>query len=191
MMSRLISWLDLPAEQAGRLLLGCELVRTINGQTIRVRIVEVEAYDQDDEASHAFVGRTKRNQIMFAGAGHLYVYLSYGIHYCCNIVCGPADYGSGVLIRAVEPIEGLELMSQRRGLSGHANLSNGPGKLTQALGIDLSLNGHFLGDSPLQLIKRPPLQESQIVATKRIGISRAIDRPRRFYIKNNPFVSAR
>ena len=112
------AWLDIPAEAAARQLLGCELVREIDGSEVVVRIVETEAYDQADAASHTFNGRTKRNQAMFMSAGHLYVYLTYGMHYCCNIVTGKKGYGSGALIRAVEPLDGLELLENRRGVTG-------------------------------------------------------------------------
>ena len=94
------AWLDVTAEEAARLLLGCDLIRKVDGRLVRVRIVETEAYDQVDEASHAFKGRTNRNDAMFKSAGHMYVYFTYGMHYCCNIVCGPEGFGSGVLVRA-------------------------------------------------------------------------------------------
>ena len=94
------AWLDVPAEEAARRLLGCDLISKVDGRLVRVRIVEAEAYDQTDEASHAFKGRTNRNDAMFKSAGHMYVYFTYGMHYCCNIVCGPEGFGSGVLVRA-------------------------------------------------------------------------------------------
>ena len=94
------AWLDVPAEEAARRLLGCDLISKVDGRLVRVRIVETEAYDQADEASHAFKGRTNRNDAMFKSAGHMYVYFTYGMHYCCNIVCGPEGFGSGVLVRA-------------------------------------------------------------------------------------------
>ncbi|HEU4830633.1 MAG TPA: DNA-3-methyladenine glycosylase [Candidatus Saccharimonadales bacterium] len=170
-------------------LLGCELERTINSQTIRVRIVEVESYDQEDMASHAYGGPSKRNAVMFGPAGHLYVYFTYGMHYCCNVVTGMEGYGSGVLIRAVEPLdENPLLIANRHGITGH-NLTNGPAKLCQALAIDGQLGGHNLHGRPLRLIARPTLAPSDIVITTRIGISKAVDSPRRFYIKDNPFVS--
>src|SRR3546814_3047149 len=99
------AWLNIPAEAAARRLLGCELVREIDRQEVRVCIVETEAYDQADEASHTFRGRTKRNDAMFKSAGHMYVYFTYGMHHCCNVVCGKEGVGSGVLIRAVEPLD--------------------------------------------------------------------------------------
>lgn len=184
------SWLKVDAEEAARRLLGCQLVSEIDGRVTRVRIVEVEAYDQDDEASHAFRGRTKRNDAMFQEAGHLYVYFTYGMHYCCNIVCGEEGFGSGVLVRAVEPLEGVAFMENRRGKRG-IELTNGPGKVCQALGIDLSFAGHDLSKSPIKLVRQPRLPEKDIVAGPRIGISKAVHELRRFYIANNPYVSRR
>jgi len=181
-------WLNVPVEEAARRLLGCELEREIAGETLRVRIVETEAYDQADEASHTYRGPTVRNAAMFRGAGHAYVYFIHGIHHCLNVVTGVEGYGSGVLIRAAEPVTGLELMAERRGKGG-IELTNGPGKICQALDIDLTLSGHSLGRPPLRLIKRPPLPADQVIATRRVGISKAVNELRRFYIAGNPFVS--
>src|SRR5690606_40138382 len=136
-------------------------MRDIDGQEVRVRIVETEAYDQTDEASHTFKGRTKRNDAMFKAAGHMYVYFTYGMHYCCNIVCGKDGYGSGVLIRAVEPLSGLDVIERRRGMTG-VNVTNGPGKICQALAIDLTLSGHDLSESPMRLIKKPALKDEEV-----------------------------
>lgn len=182
------AWLDVPAEMAARRLLGCELLREIDGEIIRVRIVETEAYDQADEASHTFRGRTARNDAMFKAAGYLYVYFTYGMHHCANVVCGKEGFGSGVLIRAVEPLEGTAIIEQRRGMSG-VNVTNGPGKICQALGIDLRLSGHDLSDSPIQLMKKSALPDEQITIGPRIGISKAVHELRRFYITNNPYIS--
>lgn len=181
-------WLDVPAENAARRLLGCELMRDIDGQEVRVRIVETEAYDQTDEASHTFKGRTKRNDAMFKAAGHMYVYFTYGMHYCCNIVCGKDGYGSGVLIRAVEPLSGLDVIERRRGMTG-VNVTNGPGKICQALGIDLTLSGHDLSQPPMRLIKKPALSDDEVTIGARIGISKAVHELRRFYVTSSPFVS--
>ena len=182
------AWLNEPAEVAARRLLGCELVRELNGQKIRVRIVETEAYDQADEASHTFKGRTKRNEAMFKSAGHMYVYFTYGMHHCCNVVCGPEGFGSGVLIRAVEPISGIDIIEKQRGMSG-VNVTNGPGKICQALSIDRSMSGHYLADPSIQLIKKPALPDNQVATGPRIGISKAVYELRRFYVKDNPYVS--
>lgn len=181
-------WLDVPAENAARRLLGCELMRDIDGQEVRVRIVETEAYDQTDEASHTFKGRTKRNDAMFKAAGHMYVYFTYGMHYCCNIVCGKDGYGSGVLIRAVEPLSGLDVIERRRGMTG-VNVTNGPGKICQALGIDLTLSGHDISQPPMRLIKKPALSDDEVTIGARIGISKAVHELRRFYVTSSPFVS--
>jgi DNA-3-methyladenine glycosylase len=126
---------------------------------------------------------------MFGAAGHLYVYFTYGMHYCCNIVVGPTGHGSAVLIRAVEPLEGQDKMALRRSGRSGVELSNGPAKLCQALAIDKALNGHDLRRPPLQLIAQPKLPTRQVVQTTRIGISRGRDAAWRFYIRGNPYVS--
>jgi DNA-3-methyladenine glycosylase len=182
--------LDAPAHMAAKRLLGCELVRGIDGHTVRVRIVETEAYDQTDAASHSFNGRTSRTDVMFGPAGHLYVYFTYGMHYCGNIVVGDEGYGAGVLLRAVEPLEGREILEKRRGKTG-IEVTNGPAKLCQALGIDKHMAGHDLKKSPLQLIVRPALREDEIVTTTRVGISKAKDVLWRFYIAGNSYISVK
>lgn len=180
--------LNLSAVEAARRLLGCYLVRQLDGQTVVAKIVETEAYDQTDAASHSYKGQTARTEVMFGPAGTLYVYFTYGMHYCCNVVVGEAGYGAAVLIRAVEPLENESLMAQnRRGLTGK-NISNGPAKLCQALKINKTLNGHDLTQTPLQLKLNDPVSPDQIVQTTRIGISQAKDVPWRFYLKNNPYV---
>lgn len=170
-------------------LLGCRLVRTIDGQRLVARIVEVEAYDQADPASHSYRGKSARNAVMFGPAGHWYVYFSYGLHYCCNVATGPDGHGAGVLLRAVEPVEGSEQMAINRGGIIGRTMTNGPGKLTQALGVDRSLNGHNVRRPPFQLVLADPLPAAAIVQTTRVGISQAAEQPWRFYIKNNPYVS--
>lgn len=178
-----------PAKDVAPRLLGCLLERTIGGRLLRVRIVETEAYDQSDVASHSYRGQTERTKVMFGEAGHLYVYFTYGMHYCGNVVVGPAGHGAGVLLRAAEPLAGEGLMTLRRhGLSG-LELTNGPAKLCQALGIDMRLSGHDLSQSPLRLVGRPPLPQDQISQSSRIGISRGRDLPWRFYIAGNHYVS--
>lgn len=176
------------AVQAAKRLLGCELIRTIDGMQIRVKIVETEAYDQTDAASHSYNGRTARTDVMFGEAGHLYVYFTYGMHYCCNVVVGPEDVGAAVLIRAVEPLSGISSMEKNRQKHGFA-LTNGPAKLCQALAINKKLNDHELAKPPLMLAIREPLALDRITTTMRIGISRAKEEPRRFYITHNPYVS--
>lgn len=178
-----------PAYTVAPQLLGCILEREIDGHTLRARIVEVEAYDQTDEASHTFKGYSERSRTMFGPAGHSYVYFIYGMHYSCNIVTGDDGFGSGVLVRAVEPIDGEQFMQQNRGKQTGIELTNGPAKLCQALGIDRTLDGHDLSETPLKLIMRPSLKSSLITQTTRVGISKAKDTLWRFYITNNPYVS--
>ena len=209
-------FLENPSDVAAPLLLGCTLTRTItlNGEKHKLvaRIVETEAYDQDDPASHAFGGLSERNAAMFGPAGHLYVYVSYGMHHCCNVVCGPEGFGSGCLVRAVEPLEGVEVMRELReaGRAGKAHtgragkeqaerarkhplklrdLTNGPGKVCAALGIDKELYGHDLTVEPLVLGFAPLLPGETIGRSPRVGISKNIDAPKRFFIEGNEFVS--
>ncbi|MDB5184642.1 MAG: DNA-3-methyladenine glycosylase [Candidatus Saccharibacteria bacterium] len=182
------AFLDGPVELAAPRLLGCLLEREIDGQLLRVRIVETEAYHQSDAASHSYKGRTERTKVMFGPAGFLYVYFTYGMHYCCNVVTGPAGEGSAVLIRAVEVIEGEAALEARRGRSGIA-ATNGPAKLCQALGIDKALNGHDLRRPPLRLIEQPELPAAEIVQTTRVGISQAKEVPWRFYLRTSKYVS--
>ncbi len=193
-------FLENPSDVAAPLLLGCTLTRTItlNGEKHKLvaRIVETEAYDQDDPASHAFGGPSERNAAMFGPAGHLYVYVSYGMHHCCNVVCGPEGFGSGCLVRAVEPLEGVEVMRELRE-AGRAykhplklrDLTNGPGKVCAALGIDKELYGHDLTVEPLVLDFAPLLPGKTIGCSPRVGISKNADAPKRFFIEGNAFVS--
>ena len=201
-------FLENPSDVAAPLLLGCTLTRTItlNGEKHKLvaRIVETEAYDQDDPASHAFDGPSDRNAAMFGPAGHLYVYVSYGMHHCCNVVCEPEGFGSGCLVRAVEPLEGVEVMRELReaGRAGKAqagrvrkhplklrDLTNGPGKVCAALGIDKTLYGHDLTAEPLVLDFAPLLPGETIGRSPRVGISKNADAPKRFFIEGNEFVS--
>lgn len=177
------------ASTAAKRLLGCILERRIDNQVIRVKIVETEAYDQTDAASHSYNGRTPRVETMFGPAGRAYVYFTYGMHYCCNIVAGEEGYGAGVLIRAAEPITDSRALERRRGGKKGIDVTNGPAKLCQALGIDIAMNGHDLSKTPFKLILEPKLPEPDIVTTSRIGISKAKDVMWRFYIRDNPYVS--
>ena len=190
---RFPDFLNQPVDTAARQLLGCVLLRRIDDTVIRVRIVETESYDQNDEASHAFGGPGRKNATMFTAAGHLYVYFTYGMHHCCNIVTGPAGYGAGVLIRAVEPIENdssaRALLQRNRGDKTGTTLTNGPGKLTQALCITRELDGHDLHSPPLQLIAKGLMPHETISTSPRIGISCAKDVHRRYFIADNPYVS--
>lgn len=174
---------------AARRLLGCELVLTDQQGGVRLKIVETEAYHQSDAASHSYKGKTPRTEVMFGPAGHLYVYFTYGMHYCMNVVTGPAGEGTAVLIRAAEPLSGADILRQNRPGKQGKELTNGPAKLCQALGVNTSWNGHDLRQKPLQLVVRPPVPTPDIVQTTRIGISVAQDQPWRFYIRHNDYVS--
>ncbi len=147
-------------------------------------IVETEAYRPDDPASHSFNGPTPRNKTMFGPPGHLYVYRSYGLHWCANIVC---TSGSAVLIRALEPTTGIDLMKLRRNISVVTNLCSGPGKLTQSLGITAEMDGVVLTSGPI-LVRSGPATTSTI-AGPRIGISKAIDQPWRFGLDGSKYLS--
>lgn len=174
---------------AARRLLGCLLVRELNGTRLVGRIVETEAYHQRDAASHSYKGRTLRTEVMFGPAGYTYVYFTYGMHYCMNVVTGREGEGSAVLIRAIEPLEGWDVMRQLRQGRPDRELTNGPGKVCQALGIDITYNGHNLELPPLQLEVMAPLPTESVMQTTRIGISRDVHRPWRFYERGNIFVS--
>ena len=157
------------------------------------RIVEVEAYGSaDDPASHGHKGVTQRTKTVFGPTGHLYVYLSYGIHSCANVVTGPEDEGQAVLIRAVEPVEiTADMAAARSNVKRKLDISNGPGKLCQALGIELEHDGVDLCNqgSVVRLEFRELLDAANIATTTRIGISKAVDKPLRFTIANNQWVS--
>lgn len=178
------------ADEAAAGLLGCLLVRDWpDGTRSAVRIVETEAYDQNDPASHTYHGRSERNRAMFGPAGHAYVYFTYGMHYCVNVTAGADGFGCGVLIRAGEPVEGIEHMRALRGGRTGIELTNGPAKLCQALAIDTSLYGHDLNNPPLRLVRASLREGERIARTPRIGISKATDRNRRLIIMGNPYVS--
>ncbi|HSX15406.1 MAG TPA: DNA-3-methyladenine glycosylase [Candidatus Saccharimonadales bacterium] len=183
------SVLNGPAWEVAPRLLGCLLVRELDGQRLVGRIVETEAYDQTDAASHSYRGRTPRTDVMFGPAGHLYVYFTYGMHYCMNVVCRPEGHGSAVLIRAIEPLEGIDVLSANRGNKTGVQITNGPAKLCQALAIDRTWNGHNLQQPPFQLLLQPPPPATQITQTTRVGITQAAHVPWRFYITENHYVS--
>lgn len=151
------------------------------------RIVETEAYDQSDPASHSFRGKTMRNSVMFGAAGHAYVYRSYGLHWCLNIVCGELDRGAAVLLRAIEPLQGLDQMRKLRGPMRDELLCAGPGRLCQALGISSAQNGLSLSGSLFSLL--PSAQKPGILTGPRIGISKGVDAPLRFGLMGSPFLS--
>ena len=169
-------------------LLGCELV----DGSCRGRIVEVEAYlGADDAASHAYRGPTKRNAVMFGRSGHLYVYFTYGMHWCANVVTGPLNVGQAVLIRAVEPIDGVDVMRERRvRVRRDTDLTNGPAKLCEAFAITGTDNGADLLTGPLRIVsRRAELDPGLIGCSPRIGISKAVDAPWRWFIVASAYLS--
>jgi DNA-3-methyladenine glycosylase len=183
------SFFEKPSTQLARDLLGCELVRqTPDGVTSGI-IVETEAYSQEDAASHSFKGETARTKVMFGPAGYAYVYFTYGMHYCFNVVSGNAGDGQAVLIRALEPVEGIDLMKQRRGRDIERELCNGPAKLVQAMGITRADYGKPLFGNNELFINTKKRPEIDIVESKRIGITKDTHRMWRYHIKDSPFTS--
>lgn len=173
-----------------RRLLGKKLVRVIEGKKLSGTIVEVEAYrGSSDPASHAYKGKTARNEVMFGEAGHSYVYFTYGFHHCLNVVTEPAGVSGAVLIRALEPTEGIELMMKNRGMRRITEITNGPGKLTQAMRIDGDLNGEDMVTSRKLYLVSGRSKAFVIGQSGRIGIKRGAERRWRFFMKNNIFVS--
>jgi DNA-3-methyladenine glycosylase len=178
--------LCLPVEEVAPRLLGA----VIRHGSVAVRLTELEAYDgATDRASHAYRGPTARNAVMFGPPGHLYLYFTYGMHWAGNISCGPEGVGCGVLMRAGEVIEGLDLARSRRGSASDRNLARGPGRLTQALGLHPEHKGSdLLGDGPVKL--EPPAELAEMIMVgPRVGVSVEADRPWRFWIGGSPFVS--
>lgn len=169
-----------------------ESARALVGWTLLVdgvggTIVEVEAYAPGDPASHSFPGQTRRNATMFGPPGHLYVYRSYGIHWCANIVCADEGVGAAVLLRALEPTTGIDRMAERRGRDDLLSLCSGPGRLTQALGITGEHDGLSLDRPPLELVR--PMAPVSVVTGPRVGITRASDLPWRYTLTGSAYVS--
>ena len=172
-----------------------DVARDLIGCTVRHagaagRIVETESYHMDEAACHAYAGVTNRTSTLFGPPGHAYVYFSYGVHSLLNAVAETEGVGAAVLIRALEPVEGIEVMRARRGLERIEDLCSGPGKLTQALGISLDLNGSSLVDGPIEVLARDSAaRPPRIVLGERIGISKAVDLPWRFCDADSRHVS--
>lgn len=187
--------------KAARRLLGCRLVREVDGERMAGIIVETEAYlGTEDLGCHSARGRTNRTEVMFGPPGHAYVYLIYGMYHCLNVVTRPEGDPQAVLIRAIEPVEGLEQMRrnrsrrQRKSSPVDRELANGPGKLCEALGIDGSFNGVDLAGKALRIELAPPVPDRDIATGPRIGIAYAgewAQKPLRFWIRGNPCVSTK
>ncbi len=181
---------DLDTLTVAKNLLGYTLVHeSAEGITGGI-IVETEAYLQDDPACHAYRRKSVRNAPMFGQAGTIYVYQIYGMHFCVNISTNKKDIGEAVLIRALEPTVGIELMQKRRNTDLLKNLCSGPGKLVQALGINKQMNNWHILDSDLKIVAPDTqLSDSEIITTTRIGITQGAELPYRFYLKDNKFIS--
>jgi len=186
-----------PPDVVSRNLLGKLVTHRLDGESLTGRIVEVEAYfGLDDPASHSFPGKTERNAVLFGPPGVAYVYFIYGMHYCLNVSCEPDGQAGGILIRALEPVEGLETMARLRKLPANARpqlLTSGPGRLCQALGITRAgHNGIDVTKAASELQFRDDgYRPEEILATPRIGITKAVERPHRFVIAGNRFVSGK
>ncbi|MGE5797574.1 MAG: DNA-3-methyladenine glycosylase [Ignavibacteria bacterium] len=177
-------------------LLGKILVKRNGTKILSGRIAEVEAYDGSiDQAAHTFRGITERNKIMFGTGGFLYVYFTYGNHYCCNIVTGEEGSGTAVLIRAVEPVTGINIMIKNRfgrdllNEKEKFNLTSGPGKVCRAFAITMDHYGTDLTGDEIYILDSPQMKPEEITVSRRIGIIKSVDLPWRFYIKENPYVS--
>jgi len=177
-------------------LLGKIFVKTNGRNWLIGKIVEVEAYHGDfDEAAHSFKGKTKRTEIMFEAGGYLYVYFTYGVHYCCNVVTGKKGQGTAVLIRAIEPISGIDKMIKNRfgrklkNEKEIINLTSGPGKICQAFNINKSHSGIDLTGDKIFILDSEKINKQDIGVSRRIGITKSVELPWRFFIKNNPYLS--
>ena len=180
------AFFDRPVLEVARDLVGCVVT---HGDTAGV-IVETEAYHDSEPASHAYVGLTPRTRVLFGPPGRAYVYFSYGVHWMLNAVCEPAGVGAAVLIRALEPLEGIDHMRERRGMDAVRQLCSGPGKLTQALGIGPELNDTDLLRGPVRFSGRPRAwRDVAVDVDVRVGITKAPDLPWRFLAAGNRYVS--
>lgn len=176
-------------------LLGAYLVHESTGGTTMGQIVETEGYLWGDPACHAYRRKTTRNATMFGPSGHAYIYQIYGLHYCINVVTAPENVGEAVLIRALQPLQGVDIMQERRGISEIKKLCNGPGKLVQAMGFTKAMDGMSLLNGPCYILDAATFPEHNgtfdIVTTTRIGITQGVDLPYRFYIFGNSYISRR
>lgn len=174
-------------------LLGKLFVRRVRNKFIIGKVVEVEAYCEGDPASHSYRGKTKRNSVMFWEGGHLYVYFTYGMHFCANVVTEQEGIGEAVLIRSVEPIEGIEIMKKNRGLKANETvertLTNGPAKLCKAFGITRKHNGVDLLNDEIFLAEGKKIPTRSVGTSTRIGIKKGTEKTWRFYLKESPFVT--
>jgi len=186
-----VSFFSQDAVTVARNLLGAVLVTSFGGFRTAGRIVEVEAYlGASDPASHAYgFRRNRQNESIYGPPGSWYVYRSYGVHWCANLVTGPPGEGAAVLIRALEPVEGFDVMRRRRGLVDDLLLCSGPGRLCQALGITRSLDGSVMRGSPAVVRRGPAPSRLEVVSTPRIGISQAVEAPLRFVVRQSTHLS--
>jgi DNA-3-methyladenine glycosylase len=184
-----VSFFERSAELVARELLGTLVVSTIGGRRTSGRLVETEAYlGRDDPASHGYRDRRHaQNEALYGPPGSWYVYLSYGMHWCANLVCGPRGHASAVLLRALEPVEGFETMRRRRAGAADRQLCSGPGRLCQALGIGRGLDGRMMRGSDVRVRSADSLPE--VVASPRIGITKAADWPLRFAVRGSLWAS--
>ena len=181
---------DRDTEQVARDLLGAVLRCTTSDGVASGRIVETEAYlGEHDLACHAAAGLTARTRWLYGAPGTAYVYFIYGVHWCFNAVTRAVGSPSAVLVRALEPLEGLELMRERRGVAHDRDLTNGPGKLCEALGITGALNGLPLATSPIEILRGEPVPDPRVQVTSRIGITKSAEWPLRWLVRDNPYVS--
>jgi DNA-3-methyladenine glycosylase len=185
-----------PTLQVAKELLGKYFVHHANKKLLIGKIIEVEAYRQNDPASHSFRGKTKRNEVMFEQGGHLYVYFTYGMHFCANVVTGRENIGEAVLIRAVEPFTGIELMTENRyghsksiNLQSLRNLTNGPAKFCEAFGMTKKENGFDLISKNIFIAEGDPIPSRSIGRSPRIGIRAGLEKRWRFFVMGNSWVS--